>query len=64
MPTRIKRPTVLVPEAAWSELMKLSKTALADMVWSYAQRCAGSESMLDALDDFRREWSSVREARK
>lgn len=34
---------VLVPVTYWSDMEKLSKAALMDMVWSFATRCSGQE---------------------
>jgi hypothetical protein len=37
------KPPVFVPQRFWSEIEKLSKAALMDMVWDYASRTAGDE---------------------
>ena len=40
------RPPVLVPKEHWTEIERLSKAALMDMVWDYAAQTAGTEPHL------------------
>lgn len=38
-----KKPPVFVPAEHYAEVMSLSKAALADMCWDYAQQLAGAK---------------------
>jgi hypothetical protein len=49
-----KRP-VLVPKEYWAEIEKLSKAALMDIVWDYAQRCASAQNHEAIMDELRAE---------
>lgn len=48
-----KRPPAFVPAAHYAEVMALTKAALADMVWDYAQQIAGSDVDTDIMREFR-----------
>ena len=54
----MKKPPVLAPET--SGLMRLSKAALADLVWSFAGRCAACTDDPDDVNaEILGEWSTV-----
>ena len=60
----MKKPSVLIPQRYHSEIKKLSKAALMDVVWSLcAKQYAGGESNelneADAMGAFRDEWNAV-----
>jgi hypothetical protein len=48
-----KRP-VFVTLEFYDEIERLSKAALMDMVWDYAQQIAGTEGAAEIMDEFRK----------
>lgn len=48
-----KRPPVFVPAAHRAEVMKLSKAALADMAWDYAQQLSRLDGDEGTMAEFR-----------
>ena len=56
---------VMVPEAYWTEIEALSKAALMDMVWSFANRCSGQEELpRQIMQEVERERDAVLAVRK
>lgn len=59
------KPPVLVPREYWSELEKLSKCALIDMVWSLAGQTdvESGDNAGEVIKRIRREWAVVADHR-
>ena len=53
---------VFVPAQYWSEIEKISKAALMDMVWDLATRCSGGDDLahFKVMDEVRSTWDIIR----